>query len=156
MSAIHGRLASDKATTTLPSNFVSASAGLCNTMGLLSDTYDCMLRMRWECRERFLRYRLQREPLVRNPGLHHGTCVTHVPWCMSGSLTRSRRSRLMFGMIQTCNIDMHLHSIPFHFISSPHSEKAQRVGNIIRGSQRPPHPHPHPTPIVHGEYHYCS
>ena len=21
------------------------------------------------------------------PALHHGTCVTHVPWCMSGSLT---------------------------------------------------------------------
>ena len=25
---------------------------------------------------------------VCNPGMHHGTCVTHVPWCMSGSLTR--------------------------------------------------------------------
>ena len=24
----------------------------------------------------------------RDPGTHHGTCVTHVPWCMSGSLTR--------------------------------------------------------------------
>ena len=28
------------------------------------------------------------KPLVSDPGLHHGTCVTHVPWCMSGSLTR--------------------------------------------------------------------
>ena len=26
-------------------------------------------------------------PLVSDPGMHHGTCVTHVPWCMSGSLT---------------------------------------------------------------------
>ena len=26
-------------------------------------------------------------PLVRDPGVHHGTCVTHVPWCMSGSQT---------------------------------------------------------------------
>ena len=26
-------------------------------------------------------------PLVNDPGMHHGTCVTHVPWCMSGSLT---------------------------------------------------------------------
>ena len=26
-------------------------------------------------------------PLVSNPDLHHGTCVTHVPWCMPGSLT---------------------------------------------------------------------
>ena len=30
---------------------------------------------------------LQRKPLVSDPGMHHGTCVTHVPWCMSGSLT---------------------------------------------------------------------
>ena len=32
--------------------------------------------------------RLQRKSLVSDPGMHHGTCVTHVPWCMSGSLTR--------------------------------------------------------------------
>ena len=24
---------------------------------------------------------------VSNPDMHHGTCVTHVPWCMPGSLT---------------------------------------------------------------------
>ena len=43
-------------------------------------------------------------PRVRDPDIHHGTCVTHVPWCMSGSLTsdfirwrgkRSRHSRRM-------------------------------------------------------------
>ena len=33
--------------------------------------------------------RLQREPLVSDPGMHDGTCVTHVPWCKSGSLTCS-------------------------------------------------------------------
>ena len=33
------------------------------------------------------RRRLQRKPLISDPGIHHGTCVTHVPWCMSGSLT---------------------------------------------------------------------
>ena len=27
-------------------------------------------------------------PWVSDPDMHHGTCVTHVPWCMSGSLTR--------------------------------------------------------------------
>ena len=43
--------------------------------------------MRRECRERFPRHRLQRKPLVSDPGMHQGTCVTHVPWCMSGSLT---------------------------------------------------------------------
>ena len=37
----------------------------------------------------FPRHRLQRKPLVSDPGMHHGTCVTHVPWCMSGSLTRN-------------------------------------------------------------------
>ena len=52
-------------------------------------------------RERFPRHRLQRKPLVNDPGMHHCTCVTHVPRCMSGSLTRggegkrSRHSRRM-------------------------------------------------------------
>ena len=44
--------------------------------------------MRRECGERFPRHRLQMKPLVSDPGMHHGTCVTHVPWCMSGSLAR--------------------------------------------------------------------
>ena len=39
-------------------------------------------------RERFPRRRLERKLLVSDPGMHRGTCVTHVPWCMSGSLTR--------------------------------------------------------------------
>ena len=52
-------------------------------MGLLPDTYDFGLRMRRECRKRFPRHRL-----VSDPGIHHGTCVTHVPWCISWSLTR--------------------------------------------------------------------
>ena len=45
-------------------------------------------------------------PQVSDPDLHHGMCVTHVPWCRSGSLTsgflwsrwrgkRSRHSRRM-------------------------------------------------------------
>ena len=28
-------------------------------------------------------------PSVSDPGMHHGTCVTHVSWCMPGSLTSS-------------------------------------------------------------------
>ena len=40
-------------------------------------------------------------PWVSDPDMHHGTCVTHVPWCMPGSLTsgllwsqwRGKRSR---------------------------------------------------------------
>ena len=45
-------------------------------------------------------------PQVSDPDMHHGMCVTHVPWCMPGSLTsgfrcnrwsgkRSRHSRCM-------------------------------------------------------------
>ena len=48
----------------------------------------CGLRMSWEFRERFPRHRFQRKPLVSDPGMHHGTGISHVPWCMSGSLTR--------------------------------------------------------------------
>ena len=39
--------------------------------------------------ETFSRQWLQRNPLVSDPGMHQGTCVTHVPWYMSGSLTRA-------------------------------------------------------------------
>ena len=53
-----------------------------SSMGLLPDTQNCVLHMRRECRERFPRHRIQRKPLVS------GTCVTHVPWCMSGFLIR--------------------------------------------------------------------
>ena len=57
--------------------------------------------MRRKCRESFPHHRLQRKPLVSDPDMHHGTCVTHVPWCMSVSLNRgsggkrSRHSRRM-------------------------------------------------------------
>ena len=45
-------------------------------------------------------------PWISDPGMHHGTYVTHVPWCMPGSITsgflwsrrrgkRSRHSRRM-------------------------------------------------------------
>ena len=44
--------------------------------------------MRRECRKRFPHHRLQRKPLVSYPSMHHGTCIMHVPWCMSGWLSR--------------------------------------------------------------------
>ena len=62
-------------------------------MGLLPDTYNKMLRMCRECREHFLRHRLQRKHLSSDPGMHHGTGVTHVSWCMSGSLTSGGGSK---------------------------------------------------------------
>ena len=42
----------------------------------------------------FPRRRFQRKPLVSDPVMHHGTCVTHVPSCMSGSLTCGDRENL--------------------------------------------------------------
>ena len=36
----------------------------------------------------FFPHRLQRKPLVSDPGMHHDTCVAYVPWCMTGSLIR--------------------------------------------------------------------
>ena len=62
-------------------------------MGLLPDTQNLGLRMRRECRERFPRHQPQRKPLVSDPGMHQGTRVTHVPWCISGSLNCGKRSR---------------------------------------------------------------
>ena len=56
--------------------------------GLLPETPNCELCIRRECRERFPCHRLQRKPPVGDHGMHHGTCVTHMPWFMSGSLTR--------------------------------------------------------------------
>ena len=65
----------------------------------------CGLRMRRECRERFSRHRLQRKPQVSDPDMHHGTCVTHVPWCMSGSLTSGGGENVpgIPGACATCN-----------------------------------------------------
>ena len=42
----------------------------------------------------FSYYWLQWKPLVSDPGMHHDTCVMHVPWCMSGSLTRGGRENV--------------------------------------------------------------
>ena len=53
-------------------------------MGLLPDTQNCAPGMPGT----FPRQRLQRKPQVSDSGKHHVTCVTHVPWCMPGSLTR--------------------------------------------------------------------
>ena len=52
---------------------------ICLSMGLLLDTQNCGLRMHRECRERFPRHQFKRKPPVSDPGMHHVTCVTHVP-----------------------------------------------------------------------------
>ena len=62
--------------------------------------------MRRKCRERFHCPRLQRKRLVSGPNMHHGTCVTHVLWCMSGTLTRSGGKNVpgIPGASATCNL----------------------------------------------------
>ena len=67
---------------------VVVSSGVIMSMCLLPDMKNCSSRMRRECRERFPRHRCQKKSLVSDPSMHQRTCVTHVPWCMSGSLTR--------------------------------------------------------------------
>ena len=62
--------------------------------GPLARYVNCGLRMHRECQERLPGHRRQRITLVNEPGMHHGTCVTHVPWCMSGSLTRVDRENV--------------------------------------------------------------
>ena len=57
--------------------------------------------MRRECREGFPHHWLQRIQLVSDPGMHHGTCVTHVLWCMSESLTRGGGEKVP-GIIGAC------------------------------------------------------
>ena len=47
-------------------------------MGLLPEKYNCGLPMRRKSPECFLRHRLERKPLVSDPGMHHCTCETHI------------------------------------------------------------------------------
>ena len=44
--------------------------------------------MRRECREPFPRKQVKKKPLVNDRSTHRGTCVTHMPWSLPGSLTR--------------------------------------------------------------------
>ena len=53
-----------------------------STMGLLPNTSNCGCACARNAGNVFP------ATAVSNPDMHHGTCVTHVPWCMPGSLTR--------------------------------------------------------------------
>ena len=68
----------------------------------------------------FPRRRFQRKLLVSDPGMHHGTCVTHVPWCMSGSLTCGDGENVP-GIPGACapailRIWQEAHSIQLHYV----------------------------------------
>ena len=69
--------------------------------------------------------RLQRKPLVSDPGMHPGTCVTHVPWCMSGSLTCGGRKNVpgipgacALAILRICQ-EAHGRGISSHGIDQP-------------------------------------
>ena len=49
----------------------------------------------------FTSHRLQMKPLVSDPNMHPGTCMTHVPRCMSGSLTHGGRENVS-GILGAC------------------------------------------------------
>ena len=79
--------------------------------------------MRRKCRERFPRHILQRKPFVSDPGMHHGTCVTHVPWCMSGLLTHGGGvpAHAQTVILRICQA-AHAMSILKHFLPHPNGE----------------------------------
>ena len=79
--------------------------------------------MRRECRECFPCYRLQRKQLVSDPDMHHGTCVTHVPWCMSESLTRGGGETVPVipGACATCNFT--------YLVRGPFNDTSRHIGD---------------------------
>ena len=91
-------------------------------MGLLPDTKNCGLCVRWGCRERIRRHQLERKPLVSDPGMHYGTCMTHVPWCMSGSLTRCAGENVpgIAGRCATLNFT--------HLARGPNEQMSRKAG----------------------------
>ena len=77
-------------------------------------------------------------PRGSDPGMHHGTCVTHVPWCTPGSLTsgiiysRWRRMRNPQFYVSEAHAITKLRA-------RPHNLEVERG----RYTTQPPHP-PHP------------
>ena len=72
------------------------------------------------------RHLLQRKPLVSDPSMHHVTCVTHMPWCMPGSLTRGCEENVpsVPSACATCNFTYRVrgpwkHSLPALCLGNP-------------------------------------
>ena len=87
--------------------------------------------MRRECRQRLPRHRLQTKPQVSDPGMHHSTCVTHLPWCISGSLTRGGGENVpgIPGECATCNFTYLVNS----WVSVHTVHLLGRIGTLIAG-----------------------
>ena len=59
-------------------------------------------------------------PRMSNPDMHHGSCVTHVPWCMPGSLSHGFQEAaalfsVVFGRYMTILVTIMPHK--FHIFS---------------------------------------
>ena len=103
--------------------------------------------MHRECRERFPRHRIQRKPLICDPSMHHDTCVTHAPWCMSVSLTHGGGENVP-GIPGACTTSNFTYLVRgpcnYHKMTSWHGNTlditspliGESIGNRITPSQR--------------------
>ena len=97
--------------------------------------------MCWEFRKRSPRHRVQRKPLVSDPGMHHGTCVTHMPWCKSGSLTR-RGGEKVPGIPGACA------TRNFTYLVTDPLKRIPHYWHLVRGVPLLPEYSPHKVPIM--------
>ena len=77
-------------------------------------------------------------PLISVPNMQHGTCVTHVPWCMPGSLTSSflwsrRRGKIVPGIPGACATRSFMYPVrgPCLCVSFATSQLAVLCGQVI-------------------------
>ena len=95
--------------------------------------------MRRECRERFPRHQFRRKPPISDPGMYYGTCVTHVPRCMSGTLTCGGGQNIT-GIPGTCAICNFTYLVRGQWClsrlvpasSCPHGLPFEQISNFIR------------------------
>ena len=76
-------------------------------------------------------HRFQSKPLASDPDMHHGTCVTHVPWCMSGELTRGDGEKVpsIPGTCASVNF-AYLARGPWLWVLLPRASWPQNVQNL--------------------------
>ena len=103
--------------------YISIYVNRCGGMVLLPLTQNYRFCMRREGMERFPRLRFQKKPRISDPGMHHGTCDTHVPWCMSGSLIRGGGENVP-GIPGACATRNFAYLVRGPFSNHPHEERS--------------------------------
>ena len=107
--------------------------------------------MRRECRERF-----PRPPQVSDPGMHHSTCVTHMPRCMPGSLTSgflwNRWLEKTFPAFPAHAQPAILRTVKCHYNACHYSTNASLTRSILGSQTAPTCPHDHPRVAQHMGY----